>query len=1043
MMTRMRCLRAVAVLVLASPAPAARTGWVLLPWDVAGAEKRQVVRIAAEAARADPVARFRPAPSLAGLRLRIVDASAQLKALPLFRDGDGTLSVRVPGKLGPTQARYLIVYGSPAADWSPSPTLGAPPQESDDFASAAFGDAWDFNEADLENITTWGNRPTEYGDVSVRDGKLIIPVTGNDPYFIWGVMFGRANDPHALHVDSRRYRVLRLRVRQSCKHARWTLFVTDAKGRYRSHDFRVNGTGWQEFTFDLADLFSGFWDGREFRALRLDPTNDSPGATVAIDWVKLLPAPVAVQPGPVFSRDQVRRRARCRRLRAQLSETVEAGAPLAWHVEALDGAGKRIPQAPVTMGRFQDDGRFVPLAVSHTARGATIATGTAGDRAGTFPWCVGICDDLGRPAPPLRHVALRVLPAAVDHYELIPANRLVRITQPEVKLSVWAADRFGNHRPVDIQAPRWSVSGGGKVDTGNKGTTHLRGAPAQATIRCPARPLTRHVVTLRDSQGRLGRTEIMTMELKQHPVVLTPTGYLATLDRKLFLPLGGFYANWPAGQPDAAGKIKRSVDLFPCGPKPYPHGYPWLPDVEQKVNDYLDFCHRHGVTALRLMLRNMDLVGRVDPVQLKAVLHLFDLARPRGIRFDVVLFEDYNKPPYCNAAVLDKVVLPKYTDAQLSGLPPYRARFLVEKRLLGGAALKYTDPDVLACQKDYLVDLLPYLTGRDEVFCYEFENEMIHPPMSWINEMTAFIRGIDPRTLILGNPGPHGWPEPWRWRKAKCDLFSYHPYNDGAPRADHGAVVFMRTKWAAASGLPRFTGEGGINQNRWQPGVKNVSPEYAMRGVRDQIWLSLCCGANGAFLWVPEHELEVAEFGKVARALAAVKVDLLKMKRRRPDTALVMPDDASANDNAYALGWKLLDLGVDFDAVPAAAAGGYKRLLAAGTIHGKLSSLPPDLFRPAAGYQLACLADTKLTQVLVYLRNTAGGIANQGDGRPCYLRRPKPAQAAIEVVGDRRWQRVRAFDLDTGKEVAVAKTPTGRLVLASRSSHDFVLGLAR
>jgi len=95
------------------------------------------------------------------------------------------------------------------------------------------------------------------------------------------------------------------------------------------------------------------------------------------------------------------------------------------------------------------------------------------------------------------------------------------------------------------------------------------------------------------------------------------------------------------------------------------------------------------------MLRNMDLVGRVDQVQLQAVLHVLDLARPLGIRFNVVLFEDYTRPPYVNLEILDNIVLPHYTADDLKNLPAHRSRFLVDKRVLNAAGARYTDPDAI------------------------------------------------------------------------------------------------------------------------------------------------------------------------------------------------------------------------------------------------------------------------------------------------------------------------------------------------------------
>jgi hypothetical protein len=552
-------------------------------------------------------------------------------------------------------------------------------------------------------------------------------------------------------------------------------------------------------------------------------------------------------------------------------------------------------------------------------------------------------------------------------------------------------------------------------------------------------PLTTHRLTFSDENGIKGECTMQTIGFREDRVAVSSTGYM-TVGGELFLPLGGFYANWPSGLPAPDGKIARSLDLFPCGPKPYTYGYPWTEEVEQKVVTYLDLCQAHGVTALRLMLRNMDIVGRVDPVQLKATLHLFDLARERGIRFNVALFEDYTKPPYVTRDIIEQICLPHYAPEELAALPPHRARFLVDKRVVDSAAARYLDPDAIQCQKDYLDELIPVLAGREEVICYEFENEMVRPPMSWCREIAAYMRTIDPRTPVLGNPGPHEWPEPWRWRDSTVDLFSYHPYNNGREDADHGAVMFMRSKWAAASGIPFYTGEGGINQNRWRPEIQKVPNDTSMRGARDQIWLSMACGATGAFLWTADCDAEMAEFGKVQPALKAVGIDLLALKRRTPRVVITMPDDNSANGNAHGLAYQLLSLGVDFDTRPATEARGY-----AVKIDSAAKALPEDLapefFAPSEGWQLASLVSQDGEQALIYLRNVAGGIQNQGGDKPCWVRSPAPAPAVIGLVGG-DWQQARAYDLDTGRNTPLTHEGA-RLVLPGPQNHDMVIGLVR
>lgn len=517
--------------------------------------------------------------------------------------------------------------------------------------------------------------------------------------------------------------------------------------------------------------------------------------------------------------------------------------------------------------------------------------------------------------------------------------------------------------------------------------------------------------------------------------LILPSGYLAFSEKRPFVPLGGFYANWPAIIEENKEEM-RIYDLFPCGPNPYTAGYPWKDEVEQMVKKWLEFCSRAGVTALRLMLRNMDLVGEVDEVQLKAVKHFLALARQYNIYVDVVLFEDFDKPPYVDGEILEKIVLPKYEGKDLSRLPYYRRRFIVEKRL---AKDKYSDPDVIACQKEYLRKLIPQLANEPNIFCYELENEMVNPPLAWINEMTSLIKELDPSRPVLADPLISDYKTPVAWREAQIDIFSYHPYNDGYPYADYGAVIYTKSKWASLIGKPRFTGEGGINQNRWQADVKKVPPEEAVRGVRDQIWLTLTNGECGAFLWAPELKGEVREFGKAKEVLA--RLDLAHLKRKKPNVGLIMPDK-NVEELCMRWSWFMLSRGIDFDFLQLPSKE-YRFSFGTDNPPSERLLLPETPFKPSEGYQLAYLLSDDGKQALIYLRNVAGGIKDFGDGRSCYLRAVQPADAKIglNLQGD---YKAYVYDLNEGKWIMDRPIlGKGELFLAKQSTHDFVVVLGR
>ncbi len=995
-----------------------------LPWHHADATHRSVFLIETPLPLRDPAVTLR-APASNG-NLVLVDSEFPDAALPVHV-GETGITFVLPGTLTPTKPRTVIAYQGGAAL---SPKLQEAPRLLCDYAQNELGYAWDFENGTQCGIVTWGNRPNHIGPITVEKGWLRVPVKDTDPYFIFGNMFGTSPNARDLHINSLLYRTLELRVRQSCPHAQWEFFVTDREGRHKSFAFDVKGTDAQTFSFDLRTCFPDFWDGREFRALRIDTTNDKRDVLAEIDAVRILPEPPVVIAGPTFTRDSVAARNLILKIAPSFPKTVTAGEPCTASVKTYGVDGDRLAASPVTWALITTEHGTAYIRNTLQGKTSTLTLPTF-TRSGECGWTLGLAGDLGQPLHTVTG-KLRVAPAALASYRLSPEKAYIDLRAPTAKLFVQGLDAFGNPLPADIKKARWTLSGNKPA-----AADRIKGNPAIVLIDCPSDKPAKHRITLADDKGNRGETNISTVAYRKETVRINANGYLATPAGKLYFPTGGLYANWPH-RLNADGSIGRSVDLFPCGPSPYSEGFPWSAKTEAAVGAYLKHCSERGINCLRLMLRNMDLVGRVDTVQLQATLHLFELARPYGIRFNVALFEDYDKPPYVSRAILEKIVLPHYTPEQLTGLPPHRARFLVKKETLASAALRYSDPDALACQRDYLSELLPVLAAREEVLCYEFENEMVYPPMSWCAATAAFIRSIDPHTLILGNPGPHDWPEPLRWRDSGCDLYSFHPYNDGQAPADHGAVIYLRSKWSAQSGLPMYTGEGGLNQNRWQKEVKKIEPELAARGTRDQIWMSVCCGANGCLYWTLMHDLEAQEYAKVQPAFDALALDLASLKRQRPAVALLHPlTRRDTRDAAMAL--RLLDLGVDFDTVATNAASAYAVRIDLEKQTPESVTLPATVAAPAKGWQIATLAADTNDQALLYLRNVAGGVKDFGaPPRPCFLRAVQPAEASLTLR--EAWRKIAVYDLDTRQTRTATADASGRVSLGI-TAHDFLIGL--
>jgi hypothetical protein len=1004
-----------------------------LPWQHADAARRIVYRMDASLAMNGPAVAL-PVPTNETASVAVVSADAPETLLPIFRE-QGLLTLQLPGAVGLDRSRVLIAYFGGARA---SGGLEQRPVFSHDYAEKELGHAWTFADNTTRAVTEFGNNQKVFGHISVTNGWLRLHANGEKIlYFSFGQMFGPIPGPRDLHVDSSVYKTLTLRLRQSCEKGTWRVYLCDAAGRYVDFPFDVSGTGPQTFCFDLSEELRNFWDGREFRALRIDPIikRQGLGATDAeVSSVALMPSPPRVIVGPELSREAVAVRERVSRSAMSVPSSCTAGGTLNASLRLYDASDDRITKSPAVWSVAFDNG--TPHIVSSFPDGRRFSMEFPSlTEAGTHAWACGLADDFGAPLRPVRGT-INVKPAALAAYRLTPERAFVPAENPVAELSVQGVDRFGNALPVSIRSPTWRCSAGANIP-GNR----LRGDPAVVRAACPDAVPGVYRFALDDGDGHTGETCVTRIAYRKNAIHLMPNGYLAAADGAPFFPVGGFYANWPHQVLPDGKTLTRSVELFSLGTVLYQHGFPWPDEIERHANAYLKHCRDNGINCLRTFLTNMDLVGRVDQIQLKAVLHYLDLAWSYGIRLDLVLMEGHTRGPYCERDVLEQVALPKYTAEELARLPAYRRRFLVEKRLCKNWYQRWTDPDVLACRKDFLRELIPSLAAHPAIFCYEFENEMPDPPMAWCREMADFLRTIDPHTLVLGNPHPClvPWSDILCWRESGCDLYSYHPYTDGCPEADQGAVSLCFAKWASQARVPFFPGEGGF-YGHWNDAGKTVEADLLARAVRDQNWLSFCAGANGALYWIITQDAQAKEFGKMSAALKAVGFDFTPQRRKRAEVALFHPKDEHVpNDSALAM--RLLSLGVDFDTVVAAESGGYSvRVDTASTDPARLS-LPSTVAKPAPGWQIATWVSEKRDEAVLYLRNVAGGVKDYGDGKAHrYLRDVRPSEAVFTLVD--AWGTLRAFDLDDGTTRILTPDQNGRVSLGV-TTHDFVIRVSQ
>ena len=919
-----------------------------------------------------------------------------------------------------------------------------------DYATEAYGNAWDFDEGDLDGIDQWGNRP-EFIQRKVEDGLLKLDVK-DDPWFVWGDMWGQVQrSQRPVKIDLARYPVLEMRVRQSVDSATWQLYGRPTTSdNLLSYEFPVSGAGWQTIRIDLRR--QARWSGT-LCAFRIDPTN-GPQAHVEIDWVRLTPVRQAGR-GAVEALGEPSAPAKSVAV-VPASAQPRVGAQQVVAVRVTDAAGKHVAGQPVRLALLAGSGGALDAAPDFPSlecgkgerRAITGADGSArfgyraSRKAGTGADTLEATAEFAGLAGARRAIATGAGPA--HHYAVSPTQPLMlRPGGPKAyatEIVARLADEFGNPLPGGGRVLTWSAPGARLTQA----EAHTR-ADGSAIARFQGDPATRWVtqVTVKDEKGLEGQSAaicVLPAGPRPAPVQMLPNGYF-TAAGKPWLPLGGFYANWVgAATPD--GEWRQLVSFTDA--------------TEEQTIAWLRFLKESGVTAQRFMLRThrkdgmepMDIGGRVNPGLFAAFLRYLDLARPFGIRFLLVLHEDYTKPIYYNTQPLERWALPLWAGQNLDALPPFQRRFVRDRALIEDIGLKYTDPDVMACQDRYAREIIGLLKDNPQVFAYELENEMVNCPASWANHAIATIRSVDPKTPVCvshGGGGLHTADPAWWKEKTSIDFYSYHLYPPGStsPLVDYGAAIDVLTRYGRM-GKPAFLGESAGDEFSTHP-----DRETRRWVMRDIIWFSLANGNPGCFFWNARGS-EVAEF-RLANEVAS-RIDWSTFQRRRPAIAVAVPHSLE-NDKwfrtpvgqaAYAMMGRYarhyLDRGVEF--AFAIDAGAYP--LRAGVEQFAPPEPPASEFVPSPGYQLKPLVAADGKTALLYVRNLAGvefWESKERHPRRMHLRTRKPAPLQVKVNLPGRFQ-AEVWDLDTGRREQRPVAAGDTLDLGT-TDHDFAVLLRR
>jgi len=925
-----------------------------------------------------------------------------------------------------------------------------------DYAAETYGDAWDFDEGDFEGIDQWGNTPECLRNRRVHDGVLEFDVH-SDPWFIWGDMWGQTKPGRPVRIDLERYPILTMRIRQSCASATWELYGRPAGSpsdtRLLHYQFPVHGTGWQIVRVDLRR--DARWGG-VLSAFRIDPTSRIDSAHVWIDWIRLSPRipqaeREAVEILPPLTDAEIASVTVALPERRVLPRTEQIATVT---VRGANGApGVRVPVTVrltnTANATFRTDD-FSGLTVGpHAVRlltdpqgRARIAVEHSSEAGPNVDKIQALADGTGK-ASPVVSVDIQTGPprryrVEPSRAQMLPADRL------PLDVTVQLTDAWGNPVAEQGRRLRLSVPAGATIRPDRVETDRTGTARARFDIALDSCWVARvHAEDPDGLTGDSGPIAVFNPTLRQNPVRLLPNGYFAFRDGRVFVPLGGFYANW-VHTPSPDGEWQRLLSFTDA-------------DDAQKQR-WFRFLADNGVTALRFFLRThrkngmepMDIGGRVNRDLFAAALHLMDLGRKERLMFLPVLHEDYTKPVYWNRKHLERFALPRFAGENLDALPPCRRRFIRDRRLLEWIQEKYTDPDAIACQDMYTREIVSALRGNPWVFAYELENEMVNAPASWVNHQVDVIRSVDPQTLICVSHGGGGLftADPlWWFRNTKIDFYTYHLYPHGAvtaPEIDYGLAVDVLTRYGRMCG-PCFIGESAGDQFRLHPRV-----ETRRRTMRDIIWLALTSGNPGVFFWNARGS-EVREFGPARKALA--RLDLASFRRLRPEIGIdvrhPLDDDkffrTPKGRAAYAIMARyarhFLRQGVDFDFT--VRPGQYPKRAGLDRFAPPTPSVRP--FRVSPGWELKYLADADWKQALVYIRNVSGVEHWEVETRhrfSQYLRTWRAAPLRLQWSLPPGLRRMMIVDLDAGKETDKEIRAEGTLDLGV-TDHDYAVILRR
>ena len=363
-------------------------------------------------------------------------------------------------------------------------------------------------------------------------------------------------------------------------------------------------------------------------------------------------------------------------------------------------------------------------------------------------------------------------------------------------------------------------------------------------------------------------------------------GYFYEENGKRYIPLGIFACYFKV---DFIGETLG---------RPIPHGRNsvlFQNLTNEQWHKFFAYLKQDGYTAIRMFPRGdskrsawegLDLGGKVNQGLLKTMFDFLAVGREYGIKCQLGLFTEMECSFYCEPNTRRYWGEQFYSPDEIKSAPDYMRRFLKNLDDIVDYNDYYTDPDVRACNKHFLDEIIPLLKGNEDIFAVEISNEfgwasphakpantfrweITDKYLEWERDIAQYVKSLAPELPLCQSNAGLGilGHDNIQWGKAvPTDFFSVHIYPDicgQIPESDYASVASMSIKYTQLA-VPAMYGEWQVLDAEH---LINVTDRVQALTARDITWLSLLNGSPGNISWRGEGYKEYSAVTEVFKRL--------------------------------------------------------------------------------------------------------------------------------------------------------------------------------